>query len=151
MQIRAARMGDVKAIQKLINHYARRGEMLPLSLQELYENLREFTVAEDGGVLAGACALHICWENLGEIRSLAVRPDFSGRGIGRRLVEHKLQEGRQLGIKRIFALTYRDSFFSALGFEPTDKEQLPHKVWADCVKCVKFPDCDENAYTYDLC
>jgi amino-acid N-acetyltransferase len=143
-------MADVKGIQELVNGYAQRGEMLPLSRQEVYEDLREFTVAERDDTLAGTCALHICWENLGEIRSLAVHPDFSGQGIGRELVKDKLKEAKGLGLKRIFVLTCQDAFFTSLGFQAIDKSQLPHKVWADCIKCVKFPDCDENAYVYEL-
>ncbi len=150
MQIRTAQMTDVKSIQELVNNYAQKGEMLPLSLQEIYENLREFTVAKEDDTLTGACALHICWEGLGEIRSLAVHSDFEGQGIGRKLVEEKLNEAKQLGLTRIFVLTYQDDFFTSLGFREIDKSQLPHKVWADCIKCVKFPDCDENSYVYEL-
>ena len=150
MKIRTAQMSDVKNIQETVNCYAQKGEMLPLSLQEIYEDMREFTVAEKDNQLVGTCALHICWEGLGEIRSLAVKSDFGSQGIGKALVEEKLEEARQLGLDRVFVLTYQDSFFTSLGFKPIDKDKLPHKVWADCIKCVKFPDCDETSYVYDL-
>lgn len=150
MVIRTAHMNDVRNMQQLVNAYAQKGEMLPLSLHEIYEGLREFSVAEKDNNLIGICALHICWENLGEIRSLAVHPDYLSQGIGRSLVQSKLEEAKKMGINRIFALTYRDDFFKSLNFQAIDKSELPHKVWADCIKCVKFPDCDENAYVFDF-
>ncbi len=150
VMIRTAQMTDVKSIQRLVNDCAQKGEMLPLSLQEIYENLREFTVAEKDNAIVGACALHICWEYLGEIRSLAVLAEYSRQGIGGELVSYKIKEARELGLKRVFVLTYRCKFFESLGFSPIDKAELPHKVWADCIKCVKFPDCDETSYVYEV-
>ena len=124
--------------------------MLPLSLHEIYDSVRDFSVVEREGEVIGCCALHICWENLAEIRSLAVHQNHQQQGIGAQLLKYKLQEAEQLGIQRVFALTYQSQFFIRLGFHSIDKSKLPHKVWADCIKCVKFPDCDEAAVVYDF-
>ena len=144
--IRKARMADVKAIQMLIAEYARKGDMLPRSLSEIYENLRDYFVCvEDGGGVIGSAAVHLMWEDLAEVRSLAVRDDRVGRGIGTKLVEACISEAIVLGITRVFALTYKPEFFEKLGFRRVDKSELPHKIWSDCLKCSKFPDCDEVA------
>ncbi len=143
--IRKARLSDVKLIQKLINDYADSGQMLPRSLNELYENLRDFHVFEEGGAIAGACALHVSWDGLAEIRSLAVRNERKKNGIGSRLVEACLSEAVQLGVERVFVLTYQDEFFRKRGFTGVNKKELPHKIWTDCLNCIKFPNCDESA------
>lgn len=149
--IRKARMGDVKAIQKLVAEYAKKGDMLPRSLSEIYENLRDYFVfTEDGGEIAGSAAIHIMWEDLAEVRSVAVREDRMRRGVGTRLVEACISEAIVLGITRVFALTYRPEFFEKLGFFRVDKSELPQKIWTDCLKCSKFPDCDEVALLADL-
>jgi amino-acid N-acetyltransferase len=143
--IHKATLKDVKAIQTLINQYAESGQMLPRTLNELYEHLRDFYVYEDNGSLVGACALHISWEGLAEIRSLAVRQDWTNRGIGSELVRKCLAEADELQVKRVFVLTYQSGFFRKLGFADVDKKELPHKIWTDCLNCVKFPNCDESA------
>ena len=149
--IRKARMRDVKAIQKLVAEYAKKGDMLPRSLSEIYENLRDYFVfTEDGGEIVGSAAIHIMWEDLAEVRSVAVREDRMGRGVGTRLVEACISEAIVLGIPRVFALTYRPEFFEKLGFSRVDKSELPQKIWTDCLKCSKFPDCDEVALLTDL-
>jgi amino-acid N-acetyltransferase len=143
--IRKAKLNDVKAMQALINQYADTGQMLPRSLNELYEHLRDFHVYEEDGGLLGACALHVSWDGIAEIRSLAVRKDKVKRGIGAALVRQCLAEAVELQVGRVFALTYQDGFFRKLGFKDIDKKELPHKIWTDCLNCVKFPDCDESA------
>jgi amino-acid N-acetyltransferase len=148
--LRKAQIHDVKDIQKLLVIYANRGDMLSRSLSELYESLRDFYIYEEDGKLLGTTALHIVWEDLAEVRSVAVAENMTRTGIGRKLVQACIDEARQLGLKRIFCLTYRPDFFSSLGFRLIDKSELPHKVWGDCIKCVKFPDCDENAMVLDL-
>jgi amino-acid N-acetyltransferase len=148
--IRPARVDDVPALQKLINYYAQKEEMLSLSLHEIYEFLRDFSVYEKQGRIAGGCALHISWQDLAEIRSLAVDEGFLGQGIGTQLLKYKLQEARELGVSRVFALTYKPQFFQKQGFHVVDKSELPHKIWADCIKCVKFPDCKEIAMVCQL-
>jgi len=143
--IRKAKITDVKAIQSLVNQFADSGQMLPRSLNELYEDLRDFHVFEENGSIAGVCALHVSWDGLAEIRSLAVRRDKMKQGIGSDLVKQCLAEAAQLQICRVFVLTYQDAFFRKLGFIDIDKKELPHKIWTDCLNCVKFPDCDESA------
>ncbi len=149
--IRKARMRDVKTIQKLIADYARKGDMLPRSLSEIYENLRDYYVfVENGEDVIGSAAIHIMWEDLAEVRSLAVREDRMGRRVGTQLVEACISEAIVLGIARVFALTYKPDFFEKLGFKRVDKAELPQKIWTDCLKCSKFPDCDEVALVADF-
>ena len=148
--IRKATIKDVKRIQKLVKFYAKRDEMLPRSLNELYENIRDFFIFEQNGKVAGCCALHICWEDLGEIKSLAVVKSKHGRGIGKKLLTACLEDAARLKLKKIFALTYKPAYFKKFGFKEIDKANLPHKIWIDCIKCVKFPDCDEIALIKEL-
>lgn len=148
--IRHARIPDVKAIHQLLLGYANEGQLLGRSLADIYDALRDFYVYEEGGEILGTCALAICWEDLAEVRSLAVKSGLSGRGIGRELVEACLDEARQLGLQRVFALTYQPEFFLKLGFLEIEKSELPHKIWKDCLNCVKFPDCDELAFAIEL-
>lgn len=143
--IRKAKLTDVKAIQSLINQYADSGQMLPRTLNELYEHLRDFHVYEESGSLIGVCALHVSWEGIAEIRSLAVRQDSVKRGIGTELVQQCLTEASDLEVVRVFVLTYQAGFFRKRGFTDVDKKELPHKIWTDCLNCVKFPNCDESA------
>jgi amino-acid N-acetyltransferase len=148
--IRKAQINDVKDIQKLLITFASRGDMLSRSLSEIYESLRDFYVFEEDRVILGVAALHIVWEDLAEVRSVAVSEDVGRKGIGSRLVQACIAEAREIGLKRIFCLTYKPDFFGKHGFHLVDKSELPHKVWGDCIKCVKFPDCDENAMILDL-
>jgi amino-acid N-acetyltransferase len=144
--IRQARTDDVVGIQKLINSCASSGVMLPRSRMQLYVSLRDFVVAEDGGQIVGCCAMTICWEDLAEIRSLAVAASHRRRGLGRGLFGEVIREARQLGIHRLFALTTTPEFFAKFGFQVIDKKDLPHKIWNECINCPKFPDdCDETA------
>lgn len=148
--IRKAKISDVKDIQKLLMTFASRGDMLSRSLSEIYESLRDFYVFEENDTLLGAAALHIVWEDLAEVRSVAVSEEAGRKGIGSQLVQACIDEARAIGLKRIFCLTYKPEFFGKLGFKLVDKSELPHKVWGDCIKCPKFPDCDENAMIMDL-
>jgi amino-acid N-acetyltransferase len=143
--IRKAKLTDVKGIQSLVNQYADAGQMLPRTLNEIYEHLRDFHVYEDNGSLVGVCALHVSWDGLAEIRSLAVQRDRVKHGIGVELVRQCLAEAAELLVERVFVLTYQAGFFKKLGFAEVDKKELPHKIWTDCLNCVKFPDCDETA------
>lgn len=148
--LRKAQIKDVKEIQKLLTFFANRGDMLSRSLSELYEAIRDFYIIEEEGRLLGVAALHIVWEDLAEIRSVAVAEDAGRKGSGTQVVQACLDEARELGLKRVFCLTYKPNFFAKFGFTIVDKAQLPHKVWGDCMKCVKFPDCDEIAMIMDL-
>ena len=151
--IRKAVIEDVTSIHKLLNGYADQGLLLPRPLSELYDHLRDHFVVEDdqtGRALTGVSALGISWEDLAEIRSLAVSEDHRGKGLGPRLVETCLEEARVLGLKRVFVLSYVPDFFIKMGFKEVEKSVLPHKIWADCLRCPKFPDCDETALMIQL-
>ena len=148
--LRKAQIKDVKEIQKILSTYASKGEMLSRSLSELYEAIRDFYVVEEDGRLLGTAALHIVWEDLAEVRSVAVIEDAGGKGVGTTVVQACIDEARQIGLRRLFCLTYKPDFFGRFGFSIVDKSLLPHKVWGDCMKCVKFPDCDEIAMILDL-
>ncbi|MBU0728781.1 MAG: N-acetyltransferase [Proteobacteria bacterium] len=153
--IRDARMEDVKAVYAMLNHYSEKGLLLARSLSSLYDQLRDFKIsvhedlAAGSSRIAGVCALHVCWENLAEIRSLAVGEDFHRQGVGRALVKACLAEASCFGISRVFTLTYQPVFFEKLGFVHVDKNELPHKVWSDCIHCPKFPDCNEEAMVWN--
>jgi amino-acid N-acetyltransferase len=148
--IRKAKLDEIKEIQRLIKLHAPKGGILPRSLSELYDHLRDFFVFIRNRKIIGICALHLCWEDLAEIRSLAVAEEDQKKGIGAELVKACLKESRFLGAKKVFALTYQPKFFERLGFKEVDKAVLPHKIWTDCLKCVKFPDCDEVAVVREL-
>lgn len=148
--IRKAGMQDARPIHQLLVGYARDGLVLPRSLSEIYDCIRDFYVYEDASGVVGTACLHICWEDLAEVRSLAVARGQEGRGVGRQLVEACLAEARELGLPRVFALTYQVDFFDRLGFKEIEKSELPHKIWGDCMKCAKFPECDETAMSIDL-
>jgi amino-acid N-acetyltransferase len=148
--IRPATVNDIVTIQKTLEYYADKGLLLPRSLNDLYDNLRDFMVLQEEDEILGVGSLHVCWEDLGEIRSLAVLPAHTRQGIGCRLVEVCENEARKLGLKRVFTLTYQEKFFAGLGYRTIDKGELPHKVWGECLKCVKFPNCDEIAMIKNL-
>ncbi|MCF8032195.1 MAG: N-acetyltransferase [Desulfarculaceae bacterium] len=149
--IRKARQQDVRFIHRLLAHYGGQGVLLARPLTDLYEFLRDFVIAEDDqGQAVGTCALHLCWEDLCEVRSLAVLPERQDEGWGGRLVEACCSEAVTLGFGKIFALTYVPKFFGRFGFKEVDKQELPNKIWADCLNCVKFPDCDEIAMLLEL-
>ena len=150
LQVVKAEIGDAQAIHDIVNLYAQRGDMLPRTLGEVYENLRDFFVIRDGERFLGCVALHIVWADLAEVKSLAVPEDTQARGLGSLLVNACIEEGRRLGLQRLFALTYRPAFFERLSFEQADVMTLPRKVWNECYRCPKFPSCNEIAVVRDL-
>jgi len=146
--IRKAHIKEVGQIHRLLSHYAGEGLLLPRSLSEIYDHLRDFYVMADiskNDEIIAVCALGVCWEDLAEIRSLAVMKEAQGKDYGSLIVNKCLEEAVTLGVKKVFTLTYVTGFFSKIGFNLIDKSALPHKIWADCFKCPKFPDCDEVA------
>ncbi len=150
LPVQRAAVTDVRAIHELVNGFARTGEMLPRTLAEIYESLRDFSVIREGDTLLACGALHVMWEDLAEVRSLAVRPERQGQGLGALLVRAHLDEARELGLRTAFALTYRPAFFERLGFHQADVMTLPRKVWNECYRCPKFPTCNEIAVVLDL-
>ncbi|MBB5020840.1 N-acetyltransferase [Desulfurispira natronophila] len=146
MEVTKATIADAKQIHRLINQFAKEQLMLPKALGDIYETIRDFFVLRnEQGEIAACGALHIIWEDLAEIRSLAVSQHYRGQRLGGRIVHACINEARYLGVRRLFVLTYQNSFFSHMGFSEVSKSELPHKIWADCVKCAKFPECDEIA------
>jgi amino-acid N-acetyltransferase len=143
--IRKAGIKDIKDIQKIINFFAQKDLMLPRSLNELYENLRDFWVAQERRQIVGCSALHISWDDLSEIKSLAVKADHHKQGIGKKLVLVCLNEAKLLGAKKVFVLTYKPEYFRQFGFRRIKHSNLPHKIWAECINCSKFPNCQETA------
>ncbi|OPX84694.1 MAG: Amino-acid acetyltransferase [Pelotomaculum sp. PtaB.Bin104] len=150
MLYRKAKISDVESIHALITYHAGRGQMLARPRTMLYESLREFSIVEHQGLVIGAGALNIIWEDLAEIRALAVAPEYAGQGIGRSLVNMFIDEARELGIPRVFVLTYQQEFFEKCGFQVIAKEALPQKVWRECIHCPKFPNCEEIAMIKDI-
>jgi amino-acid N-acetyltransferase len=150
--IRKANINDVRSMHAILSHYADKGLLLGRSLSDLYAQLRDFIVVEDDTThdIVGTCSLRICWEDIAEIRSLAIREDFRGSDLGMAMVQICIREAREMGLKKLFVLTYVPAFFEKLNFKPVDKSVLPHKVWGDCIKCVKVPDCDEEALLLEL-
>ncbi|NUQ69963.1 MAG: N-acetyltransferase [Chthonomonadales bacterium] len=147
---RKAATADVPGIQRIVSGFAAQGLMLPRSLSQLYESVRDFFVIEEAGEIVGCAALHVSWKDLAEIKSLAVAATAQSRGYGRELVEACLREARPLGVTRVFALTYVPEFFARLGFGEIDKALLPRKVWTECVHCPKFLNCTEVAVIREL-
>ncbi len=146
--IRKAMIKDAKKIHCLINYYAVNNLMMPRSLNEIYENIRDFWVFTDENKknILGCAALHIVgWDDLAEIKSLAVDNRHQRKGIGSKLIHALLEEAEELDVKNVFALSYKPKFFKKFGFSIVAKSKLPHKVWAECCNCPKFPNCGEIA------
>lgn len=153
LPIRKARVGDVESILALVNDYAARNLMLPRGPQYLYENIRDFAVVVDeaaGGSIVACGSLHVLWEDMAEVRSLAIHPAYQNRGLGRRLVEHLKAEAARLGVRRLFTFTLSEEFFARLGFVRQAREDLPPKVWGECSRCPKYFRCDEVGMVLDL-
>ncbi len=145
--IRKAKLKDIKSLHKLITEQSRSGNLISRALTELYSQVRDFVVrtADGSEKIVGCGALHFVWEDLAEIRSLAVHTKYQGKGIGSEIIEALLDESREMQVQRVFVLTDRTKLFERLGFSEIDKSLLPHKIWADCIHCNKFPECDEVA------
>ena len=150
MKVDRARIRDAAQMHELINRFADKGEMLARSLSEIYENIRDYFVVRQGEQVIACAALHVMWSDLAEIKSLAVAEDKQKQGLGDQLVMTCLTEAKELGIPTIFCLTYKPTFFERLGFSQVDKMELPQKVWTECYRCPKFPNCDEVALVYHL-
>ncbi|MHB1293535.1 MAG: N-acetyltransferase [Anaerolineae bacterium] len=148
--LRKATVRDVPAMARIINSYATQGQMLPKSQHQLYQFVRDFVVAVQGDQVVGCGALHVVWEDLAELRSMAVAQDWRGRGVGRAMARYLMDEARELGVPQLFALTYHPDFFGHLGFGQVPRDALPQKIWGDCLNCPKYPNCDETALMINL-
>jgi len=145
-----ARIKDVPQMHQLVNYFADKGLMLPRSLSEIYENIRDYFVVRQGELVIACAALHVSWSDLAEVKSVAVAEESQQQRIGAQLVEACLQEAKELGIPTVFCLTYQPTFFEKFGFSQVDKMELPRKVWSECYRCPKFPDCDEVALVCNM-
>lgn len=150
VKVEKARITDVPQMHKLINQFADRGEMLARPLSEIYENIRDFFVVRKGRKIVGCAALHVMWADLAEIKSVAVAEEWQRKGVGNQLIDVCIQEAKDLGIGTTFCFTYKPGFFGQVGFKEVDKMTLPHKVWTECLRCPKFPNCDETAMTLQI-
>ena len=150
MKAEKARINDIPQIHKLVNYFADKGEMLPRALSEIYENMRDFFVVRDGEKLVACAGLRIFWSDLAEVRAVCVAEEIQDKGAGALLIRACLEEARSMGIETIFCLTYMPGFFERFGFRQIDKNELPRKVWGECLRCPKFPDCDEVAMIYNV-
>ena len=150
VKYRRAQFRDVESVHRIVNQYAEQGLMLARSRNAIYETLRDFVLAEQDGEVVGVGALHMVWDELAEIRAMAVAPEFTGRGIGMAIVEQLAEDARELGVKTLYTLTYQPVFFAKAGFHEVPKERLSQKVWKDCINCSKFPNCDEIAMIRSL-
>jgi amino-acid N-acetyltransferase len=145
IKVDKARVSDAAPMHRMISHFADKDEMLPRALSEIYEGIREYFVVREGGQVVACAALHVTWDDLAEIRSLAVDEKEQNQRIGSQLVKACLEEAKELGIPKVFCLVRKPAFFEKHGFQLIDKAELPHKVWAECYRCPKFPNCDEVA------
>ena len=148
--LRGAHINDVEQMNKLVDYFAKKDLMLARPLGELYENIRDYYVYVENGSIVGCTALHVFWKDLAEIKSVAVEEGHQNKGIGKQLINKCLEEGKALGISRLFVLTYIPEFFERMGFRRIDKDLLPHKIWTECVKCYKFPDCGEVSLVIEI-
>ncbi len=150
MSVRKAELRDVPAIFEMINHYVAERVMLPRTLTDLYESVREFSVGEDNGQVTGCGALKLYNPDLAEIRSLCVAPGVQSKGIGRAITETLMLEGEGFGLKTVFALTLVPDFFAKMGFREVARERFPMKVWRDCVRCDRYFNCVEKTMVIEL-
>ncbi len=150
MNIRHAKVSDVKSIHNLVEHYANNKEMLHRSLNAIYENIQEYVIAEENNIIIACGALHVSWDNLAEIKALAVAPDYVGKGIGKQIVKVLENNAINLDVTRTFALSFKPEFFIKLGYTVVPKDMLPQKIWSECINCYLFPDCGEVPLIKDL-
>ena len=150
INVEKAKISEVPRIHKLVNTFAGRGEMLARSLSEIYENIRDFVVVRKGKRIIGCAALHVMWSDLAEIKSVAVDEELQRQRVGYELVTALLKEAKELGISTVFCLTYKPMFFEKLGLQEVEKMTLPQKIWTECYRCSKFPNCDETAMTIQI-
>ena len=145
VHVRKANVKDVPSIAEIVNLHAKNGIMLQRPISKIYDNLRDYYVAESDGKIVGCGALHVTWSDLAEIRAVAMKDGFNGKGCGTKIVEELIGEAKSLEIEKIFVLTYQDKFFKKMGFSEINKSELPQKIWSECINCVHFPNCDEIA------
>ncbi len=150
INIRKAKIADIKVVYQTISYYAELDRMLFRSMAQIYENIQAVSVAVENDEVVGCYILQVVWDDLAEIKSLAVNKDCQGKGIGVALVKNAIENAAKIGVKKIFALTLEPDFFQQMGFKMIEKDQLPMKVWTDCAKCPKQHKCDETAVIINM-
>ena len=148
--IQRAQLSDVPKIHQLITYFANQDEMLHRPLSELYENIRDYYVIRVGDEIIGCSALHVVWSDLAEIKAVAVREDHQSQGLGKQLIHHCMEEAKSMGLSSVFVLVLKTGYYEQLGFRQVDVMTLPRKVWGECLRCPKFPHCNEVAMVYNL-
>ncbi|MEZ4526784.1 MAG: N-acetyltransferase [Desulfobacterales bacterium] len=150
--VRKAAIEDIRQIHRLLHTYSHQGDLIPRPLSDLYDRVRDFSVAADTDTkqVVGCCALQFCWEDLAEIRSLVVETEYRRQKVASGLVTSCIEEAAEYGMAKLFCLTFKPDFFSKFGFVPIERSDLPLKIWADCMLCVKFPDCQAIAMMKEM-
>ncbi len=144
-------LNDVEQIKKIVDYFAKKQDILPRSIEDIAERIREFVVAKDKNRIVGTSSLRLYYPNLGEIRTITVYDEYQHKHIGKMLTDFDINEAKKLNVKRLFALTFRKIFFESMGFKFIDKKELPlKKIWEDCINCPFFPDCKEEAMIINL-
>ncbi len=151
MHVRQAKIRDVPRVLDIINGFAREGLMLSRGPQVVFEDIRDFMVlVDDAEIVHGTGAFHVYWDDVGEIRSVAVERELQKAGYGTTIVKTLLEEAKRLEIPRVYVFTYAPGFFKKLGFKTVRKEDLPQKMYAECANCPKYFFCDEIAMLLHL-
>lgn len=151
IRITKATLYDIPQMQQLVSNEIKKGIILQRSNDEVATNIRSYIVAKENNKIVGYGALHIHSPTLAEIRSLIVDSMYRGKGMGVEIVKNCLEEAKYLGVEDVLVLTYLPQFFEKLGFNEIEKTAIPeHKIWADCVKCIHFPKCDEISLIYNI-
>jgi amino-acid N-acetyltransferase len=151
VEIGGATLHDVEQIEKLLEKEVEKGAILYRSTDEIAQNIRSYIIAKIGNEIIGVVSLYIYSKELSEFRSLFVSENIRKSGVGRKLIQHGIELGKNLGLKEFLVLTYKKDFFLKLGFSEIEKSEIPNgKIWADCVKCQYFPVCDEVALLFKI-
>lgn len=148
--IQRAKLSDMPQVHKLITYFAEQDEMLHRPLSELYENVRDYYVIKEGDEVIACGSLHIVWDDLAEVKAVAVREDYQAHGLGTLIVSRCIEEAREMGLATVFCLTIKPGYYERVGFVQSDVMTLPRKVWGECLRCPKFPSCNEIALVMHL-
>ena len=150
LHIEPATLRDMDSVHELVTSFANRNEMLHRPLSELYENFRDYFVVKDEGRVVACGSVHVVWNDLAEIKAVGVREEYQSQGWGKRMIAQCMEAAREMGIATVFVLTHKTGYYDQLGFEEINVTSLPRKVWGECLRCPKFPNCNEIAMVYHL-
>ena len=150
LKIQRAALTDVPTIHALITPYADRNDMLHRPMSELYENIRDYLVIKQGDELLACASVHVLWSDLAEVKAVAVKEEYQSHGLGKMLMNRCFDDAREMGLATVFVLTHKMDYYAQFGFQQIDVMSLPRKVWGECLRCPKFPNCNEYAMVYHL-